>query len=200
MSLLTNEEKERIKGLRCHAEVTKKVKEGKRPEAAALVASIQSLLDEELFDRHSLQFARFRSFAGSTKSLSSLKRKPRGDKVTKFFLCPFPTVLRQKEREEEIKKGQSIVYSSILMTSSFCCYRCLSTCSSKAIGKQRKMLLLSNRCQQAKRNNSLSEMYFLARGPFTTVVFFALYLSSRTSNSSTVIDLLITSSFMQSIT
>ena len=53
MSLLTNEEKERIKGLRCHAEVTKKVKEGKRPEAA-LVASIQSLLDEELFDRHSL--------------------------------------------------------------------------------------------------------------------------------------------------
>ena len=54
MSLLTNEEKERIKGLRCHAEVTKKVKEGKRPEAAALVASIQSLLDEELFDRHSL--------------------------------------------------------------------------------------------------------------------------------------------------
>ena len=50
MSLLTNEEKERIKGLRCHAEVTKKVKEGKRPEAA----SIQSLLDEELFDRHSL--------------------------------------------------------------------------------------------------------------------------------------------------
>ena len=39
---------------RCHAEVTKKVKEGKRPEAAALVASIQSLLDEELFDRHSL--------------------------------------------------------------------------------------------------------------------------------------------------
>ena len=38
MSLLTNEEKERIKGLRCHAEVTKKVKEGKRPEAAGVAA------------------------------------------------------------------------------------------------------------------------------------------------------------------
>ena len=34
MSLLTNEEK----GLRCHAEVTKKVKEGKRPEAAGVAA------------------------------------------------------------------------------------------------------------------------------------------------------------------
>lgn len=91
MSLLTNEEKERIKGLRCHAEVTKKVKEGKRPVA-----------------EHRWWRTFWPSLAlvcCSTKSLSSLKRKPPGDKVTKFFLCPFPKTEGAKRTEEKSRRA-----------------------------------------------------------------------------------------------
>ena len=107
MSLLTNEEKERIKGLRCHAEVTKKVKEGKRPVSSSRASLMKNFLTVTRFSLLLYQIP-FISEKEATRRQS--------DQV---FSLSISEDWRGQKNGGEIKKGQSIVYSSILMTRSF---------------------------------------------------------------------------------